>query len=157
LRCPQRGYSRYDARRKHRVRLTQVLRKITRVFHWDQSSTCFRPAPWTGGANTRMSKNALKRSQSSSGLKGSGSMGIGRTLESRSKEESPMEMNRWERIKANIKTIAGAVLLAMFIRVALLEAFEIEGPSMEPTLLNGDRVVVAKFLFGLFLPFTSDA
>jgi signal peptidase I len=28
---------------------------------------------------------------------------------------------------------------------------------MEPTLLNGDRVVVAKFLYGLFLPFRDQA
>ncbi|HEX6244099.1 MAG TPA: S26 family signal peptidase, partial [Polyangiales bacterium] len=55
--------------------------------------------------------------------------------------------------QSNFKTIGSAILLAMFIRIALFEAFEIEGPSMEPTLLNGDRVVVAKFLFGLFLPF----
>lgn len=64
---------------------------------------------------------------------------------------------RWERTKANLKTIGGAVLLAIFIRIVLFEAFEIEGPSMEPTLLNGDRVVVAKFMYGLFLPFTTDA
>lgn len=64
---------------------------------------------------------------------------------------------RWERTKANMKTIGGAVLLAIFIRVVLFEAFEIEGPSMEPTLLNGDRVVVAKFMYGLFLPFMTDA
>ena len=59
--------------------------------------------------------------------------------------------------QSNLKTIGSAILLAMFIRVALFEAFEIEGPSMEPTLLNGDRVVVAKFIYGLFLPFTNAA
>jgi signal peptidase I len=64
---------------------------------------------------------------------------------------------RGERIWANIKTIAGAVILALLIRTVLFEAFEIEGPSMEPTLLNGDRVVVAKFLYGLFLPLTSES
>ena len=64
---------------------------------------------------------------------------------------------RWRRTKSNMKTIGGAVLLAFFIRIVLFEAFEIDGPSMEPTLLNGDRVVVAKFPYGLFLPFTSDA
>ena len=51
--------------------------------------------------------------------------------------------------QSNIKTIGSAILLAMFIRIVLFEAFEIEGPSMEPTLLNGDRVVVAKFSYGL--------
>jgi signal peptidase I len=64
---------------------------------------------------------------------------------------------RWRRTKSNAKTIGGAVLMAFFIRIVLFEAFEIDGPSMEPTLLNGDRVVVAKFPYGLFLPFTSDA
>jgi signal peptidase I len=59
--------------------------------------------------------------------------------------------------QSNFKTIGSAILLAMFIRIALFEAFEIEGPSMEPTLLNGDRVVVAKFVYGLFLPFMNDA
>jgi signal peptidase I len=49
------------------------------------------------------------------------------------------------------------VLLALVIRTCLFEPFEIEGPSMEPTLLNGDRLVVAKFLFGLFLPFRAQA
>ena len=63
----------------------------------------------------------------------------------------------WERTKANVKTIGGAVLLAILIRIVIFEAFEIEGPSMEPTLLNGDRVVVAKFRYGLYLPFQQSA
>lgn len=62
------------------------------------------------------------------------------------------EESSWDRIKANVRTIGGAVLLAVFIRIVLFEAFEIEGPSMQPTLLNGDRVVVAKMLYGLYLP-----
>jgi signal peptidase I len=64
---------------------------------------------------------------------------------------------RWEKISQNLKTVGGAVLLALVIRTCLFEAFEIEGPSMEPTLLNGDRVVVAKFVYGLFLPFRDQA
>jgi signal peptidase I len=64
---------------------------------------------------------------------------------------------RWDWLSSNAKTVGGAVLLAIFIRIVLFEAFEIEGPSMEPTLLNGDRVVVAKLMYGLFLPFTSQA
>jgi signal peptidase I len=68
-----------------------------------------------------------------------------------------MDESRWERLVANFKTISGAVLLALVIRTCLFEAFEIEGPSMEPTLLNGDRVVVAKYAFGLFLPLRDQA
>ena len=66
-------------------------------------------------------------------------------------------MEKGQATRANIKTIVGAVLLAVFIRIVLFEPFEIEGPSMEPTLLNGDRVVVSKFSYGLFLPFASEA
>src|ERR1700750_1086147 len=40
---------------------------------------------------------------------------------------------RWARMAANFRTIAGAVLLALVSRTCLFEAFEIEGPSMEPT------------------------
>jgi signal peptidase I len=65
--------------------------------------------------------------------------------------------SRWERLAQNLRTIGGAVLLALVIRTCLFEPFEIEGPSMEPTLLNGDRVIVAKFMFGLFLPFREAA
>jgi signal peptidase I len=70
---------------------------------------------------------------------------------------STINETRWERIAQNLRTIGGAVLLALVIRTCLFEAFEIEGPSMEPTLLNGDRVVVAKFMYGLFLPFRDQA
>jgi signal peptidase I len=59
--------------------------------------------------------------------------------------------------RSNFGTIAGALLLALFIRITLFEAFAIDGPSMEPTLLDGDRVVVAKYPYGLFLPFTHEA
>lgn len=59
--------------------------------------------------------------------------------------------------KSNLLTIGGALLLALVIRITLFEAFAIDGPSMEPTLLDGDRVVVAKYPYGLFLPFTNQA
>jgi signal peptidase I len=68
-----------------------------------------------------------------------------------------VDETRWARIAGNFRTIAGAVMLALVIRTCLFEAFEIEGPSMEPTLLNGDRVVVSKFAFGLFLPLRDHA
>ena len=42
-------------------------------------------------------------------------------------------------LAANVKTIAGAIALALFIRIVFFEAFAIDGPSMEPSLLNGDR------------------
>lgn len=73
--------------------------------------------------------------------------------DNRLEEDDPL----WVRISSNLKTVGGAILLALVIRTCLFEAFEIEGPSMEPTLLNGDRVVVAKFVYGLFLPLADQA
>ena len=64
------------------------------------------------------------------------------------KKEEPKE----DRFMSNVKTIAGALVLAYIFRIIAFEAFEIEGPSMEPTLQNGDRVVVAKYPLGIFLP-----
>ena len=75
----------------------------------------------------------------------------------RTRNVNEVDESRWERMAANLKTIGGAVLLALVIRTCLFEAFEIEGPSMEPTLLNGDRVVVSKFSYGLFLPLRDSA
>jgi signal peptidase I len=57
----------------------------------------------------------------------------------------------------SLKSLAIAVAVALCIRVLMFEPFEIEGPSMEPALLYGDRVIVAKFLYGLFLPFREEA
>jgi signal peptidase I len=75
----------------------------------------------------------------------------------RARNVNEVDETRWARVAGNFRTITGAVLLALVIRTCLFEAFEIEGPSMEPTLLNGDRVVVSKFAFGLFLPLRDHA
>lgn len=46
---------------------------------------------------------------------------------------------------------------ALGVRIFAFEAFELGGPSMEPTLLDGDRVVVDKAAYGVFLPFLNSA
>ena len=55
------------------------------------------------------------------------------------------------------RTILLAVLLAMGIRTGLAQAYLVEGPSMEPTLVDGERVLVAKFPYGLTLPASDEA
>lgn len=45
--------------------------------------------------------------------------------------------------------IAGAVLLALVVKVFLLQAFFIPSPSMYPTLKEGDRVLVNKLSYKL--------
>jgi signal peptidase I len=54
-----------------------------------------------------------------------------------------------------IKTIAIAFVLVFgFMRPFVVEAFKIPSGSMEDTLLEGDRILVAKFIYGIKVPFT---
>lgn len=65
-------------------------------------------------------------------------------------------------------TSIGAVLLALlaylasmtpsvFARVLWLEPFETDGPSMEPSLLDGDRFLLDRTAVGLLLPGSSES
>src|ERR671936_423384 len=65
--------------------------------------------------------------------------------------------------QANVKTkstfreyaeaIGMALLLALFIRTFIVQAFKIPSGSMIPTLQIGDHILVNKFLYGLRLPY----
>ncbi|MPL60390.1 Signal peptidase IB [bioreactor metagenome] len=52
-----------------------------------------------------------------------------------------------EEIKDWIISILIAVILAFFIRYFIVELYMVDGPSMRPTLLNGERLVVNKFVY----------
>ena len=48
-----------------------------------------------------------------------------------------------------------AIILAMIIRVFIVQPFKIPSTSMQPTFKIGDRIFVNKFLFGAGIPFTN--
>ena len=51
-------------------------------------------------------------------------------------------------IYENIKTLLGALIIAVLIRSLLFQPFYIPSSSMEPTLLVGDRIFVSKYSYG---------
>ncbi len=48
----------------------------------------------------------------------------------------------------NVKTILGALIIALIIRSLIFQPFYIPSSSMEPTLLIGDRIFVSKYTYG---------
>lgn len=57
-------------------------------------------------------------------------------------------------IRKNIEGIIIAILIALFIRTFIVQAFDIPSGSMKPTLLPGDYILVNKFIYGIRIPFT---
>ncbi|HXU71634.1 MAG TPA: signal peptidase I [Polyangia bacterium] len=53
------------------------------------------------------------------------------------------------------ESIAIAVLIALFLRAFVVEAFKIPSGSMIPTLQVGDHIFVNKFIYGVRIPFTN--
>lgn len=51
------------------------------------------------------------------------------------------------------EAICVAILLALFIRTFVVQAFKIPSGSMLPTLLIGDHLLVNKFIYGVRMPF----
>lgn len=52
------------------------------------------------------------------------------------------------------ESIVIAVILALFIRTFIVQAFKIPSGSMEDTLAIGDHILVNKFIYGTKIPFT---
>jgi signal peptidase I len=63
------------------------------------------------------------------------------------------ETKKKSALRENIEAIIVAVILAMFIRTFVVQAFKIPSGSMKETLLIGDHILVNKFIYGVKIPF----
>lgn len=67
------------------------------------------------------------------------------------KSGTPLGTWLWE----NFKSLAGAVVIYLFVKTLFIEAFRIPSGSMIPTLLIGDWLFVNKLAYGPTVPFTN--
>ena len=74
------------------------------------------------------------------------------------------EKDKQEKVKPSLaqtikeygQAIILAVVLALIVRSFVLQAFQIPSGSMIPTFLEGDRVLVSKFAYGIRNPFNNN-
>lgn len=63
--------------------------------------------------------------------------------------------NKMPVIREWVETIIIATLLALFIRSFIVQPFKIPSGSMRETLIEHDRILVNRFIYGLRIPFTT--
>jgi signal peptidase I len=69
--------------------------------------------------------------------------------------ENDLALKKKSRLRENVEAILLAILLALFIRTFIVQAFKIPSGSMEDTLLVGDHILVSKFSYGIRMPFSN--
>lgn len=74
------------------------------------------------------------------------------TKETTPKKALTKKKNAW---RENIEAIVIAIVIAMFIRTFIVQAFKIPSGSMLETLQIGDQILVNKFIYGVKIPFTN--
>ena len=68
-------------------------------------------------------------------------------------EQKTGERHKKSVLREYLEAAVIAVLLALFIRAFVIQAYKIPSGSMEPTLLVGDHILVNKFIYGIKAPF----
>jgi signal peptidase I len=58
-------------------------------------------------------------------------------------------------VRDYVMSIGTAIVIALILRSAVIEAFKIPSSSMYPTVEIGDHIFVSKFIYGVRIPFTT--
>ena len=65
-------------------------------------------------------------------------------------ENNDEKRGRW---RENLEAILVAIVIALFIRTFVVQAFKIPSGSMKQTLQIGDHILVNKFIYGIKIPY----
>ena len=71
------------------------------------------------------------------------------------KVDRHMAFSRKSASREYVESIGVAVIIAVVLRLFVVEAFKIPSESMVPTLMVGDHIFVSKYLYGISIPFTN--
>jgi signal peptidase I len=67
--------------------------------------------------------------------------------------EKETQLHKKSRLRENVEAVLVAILLALFIRTFVIQAFKIPSGSMMQTLQIGDHILVNKFVYGIKIPY----
>ena len=59
-------------------------------------------------------------------------------------------------LKDIVEVAVVALVIAILVRTLLVEVFVVQGPSMEPTLVDGNRLLVSKIAYKIGEPSRGD-
>jgi len=74
-------------------------------------------------------------------------------LKSEKSTETESEYPKKGALRENIEAILIAIVIALFIRTFVVQAFKIPSGSMKQTLQIGDHILVNKFIYGVKVPY----
>ena len=74
-------------------------------------------------------------------------------MKTATKASITLDSSTRSRFRENAEAILVAIVIALFIRTFLVQAFKIPSGSMKPTLQIGDHILVSKFIYGVKIPY----
>ena len=74
-------------------------------------------------------------------------------MKSEKSTETESEYPKKGALRENIEAILVAIVIALFIRTFVVQAFKIPSGSMKQTLQIGDHILVNKFIYGVKVPY----